>query len=159
VKTPTLPHVALPHVTLPHVTLPQVSLPDVSVPRVTVPHVSLPHVDVHDVADRVSDRAGDVGELVSDAWSAGLDRAQQLAAAAFDVIDDIPEKAIALAGAVVPALRPTPKRSRRPLLLIAAVLASVAVVAWFAKKRRSGSAEPYPTPRPAPAAAQVSAAS
>ena len=134
------------------------TLPTVSLPHVSLPSVSLPHVDVPDVS-ALADRAGDVGELVSDAWSTGVDRAQDLASAAFEVIEDIPDKAIALAGAVIPALRPTPRRSRRPWLLLVAVLASVAVVAWIVKRRRASTAEPYPVPGADVPATGVSAAS
>ena len=129
-----------------------------TLPTVSLPHVSLPHVDVPDVS-ALTERAGDVGELVSDAWSSSLDRAQDLAAAAFEVLEDIPDKAIALAGAVIPALRPTPRRSRRPWLLLAAALASVAVVAWIVKRRRASTAEPYAVPGSDLPTTSVSAAS
>ena len=81
----------------------------------TLPRVSLPDVDLHDVTARVADRASDVSDLArdvaGDAWSTGLERVQDLAAAAAEVLEDIPDKAIALAGAVVPALRPAPSVS------------------------------------------------
>jgi hypothetical protein len=130
-----------------------------TLPHIPLPDVTLPRVNVHDVTERVTERAGDVGELVSDVWSTGMDRAQDLAAAAFDVLEDIPDKAVALAGAVIPALRPSPKRSKRPLVLVAAAIATFVVVAWFLKKRRAGSAEPYAVPTGGSADAQVSAAS
>ena len=128
-------------------------------PPISLPDVALPHVNVHDVSERVSERAGDVGELVSDVWSTGIDRAQDLAAAAFDVLEDIPDKAVALAGAVIPALRPSTKRSKRPFLFIAAAIGAFVVVAWFLKKRRVRSAEPYAVPTAGSPNAQVSAAS
>lgn len=127
--------------------------------HISLPDVSLPHVDVHEVTELVSDRAGDVSELVSDVWSTGLDRAQDLAAAAFDILEDIPDKAVALAGAVIPALRPSPRRSKRPWLILAAAVASFVVVAWFLKKRSAGTAEPYAVPNTGPSDGQVSAAS
>jgi hypothetical protein len=122
---------------------------------VSLPHVSLPDVDLQ----VVTDRAGDVGAIVTDAWSTSLDRAQDLAAVAKDVIDDIPEKAIALAGVVIPALRPPRSRSRRPLLLLVVALTSVAVVAWFLRRRRSTTTEPFAVPGEVPSHADVSAAS
>jgi hypothetical protein len=128
----------------------------------TLPRVSLPEVDLHGVTTLVADRASDVGDLArdaaADAWSTGLERVQDLAAAAVEVLEDIPDKAIALAGAVVPALRPTPRRSRKPLLLLAVAIASFAVVAWFLKKRRATTAEPYAVPT-GPTATSVSEAS
>jgi len=129
--------------TLPHLSLPSVSLPSVSLPSVSLPHVPVPHVGVHDVTGRVSERAGDLGELVSDAWSTSVDKVQDLAASAVGAIDDIPEKAFALAGALIPALRPTPQRSRRPFVLLAVALASIVLVAWFVKKKRRADVEPY----------------
>lgn len=124
-----------------------------------VPDITLPHVDVHGVTDLVGERAGDVGEIVTQAWSSGLDHAQDLAAAAKDVLEDFPDKAVALAGAVIPALRPSPKRSRRPVMILVAVLASVMIVAWILKRRRSGTAEPYAVTDQAPATNKVSAVS
>ncbi len=130
-----------------------------TLPHISLPDVTLPHVNVHDVTERVSERAGDVGELVSDVWSTGMDRAQDLAAAAFDVLEDIPDKAVALAGAVIPALRPSTKRSKRPFLVVGAAIAAFVVVAWFRKRRRVGSAEPYAVPTPGSSGEKVSAAS
>jgi hypothetical protein len=132
--------------TLPHVSLPSVSLPDI--PDVT-------HRVVHDVGER----AGDVGGFVSDAWSTGFDKAQDLAAAAVDVLEDIPEKALALAGAVIPALRPSPKRAKRPFLIVAALVASLVVVAWIVKKRRAEAVESHAVPGSGPRPGNVSAAS
>ena len=123
----------------------------------TLPRVSLPEVDLHDVSALVADRASDVSglarDVAGDAWSTGLERVQELAAAAAEVLEDIPDKAIALAGAVVPALRPTPRRSRKPLLLLAVAIASFAVVAWYLKKRRATTAEPYAVPTTGPTTA------
>jgi len=124
----------------------------------TLPHVSLPQIDVHDVADRVSDRAGDLGGLVSEVLATGYDKVHDLALVAVDRIDDLPDKAVALAGAVIPALRTSRRRSPNPWLILVAVLASFAVVAWVLKRRRASS-EPVAlppasttTPRSVPAA-------
>lgn len=130
-----------------------------TLPHVTLPSVSLPHIGVPDVTHRVADRAGDVGELVTDVWATGRGKVQDLAATAVDVIEDIPEKAIALAGAVIPALRPTPKRSKRPFVLIAAVVTALVLVAWFVKKRNGGSAEPYAVPSSPSSETKMSAVS
>ena len=120
---------------------------------------TLPTVDVHAVTDRVSERAGDVGEIVSDAWSTGLGKAQDLAGVAFEVLEDVPDKAIALAGAVIPALRSTPRRSRKPFVILAVVLASLVVVGYVAKKRRRQATEPYAVPGTDSSQANISAAS
>lgn len=140
-------------------TLPHLSLPTVPRPSVSLPHVPVPHVAVHDVTGRISERAGDVGEFVSDAWSTGIDKVQDLASTAVDAIDDIPEKAVAIAGALIPALRTTPRRSRRPLVIVAVALASVVLVAWFLKKKRRADIEPYLVPTAGASEASVSEAS
>ena len=114
---------------------------------------------MHAVTDRVSERAGDVGGIVSDALSTGLDKAQDLAGVAFEALEDIPDKAIALAGAVIPALRSTPRRSRKPFVILAVVLASLVVVGVVAKKRRSTATEPYAVPGANSSQANISAAS
>lgn len=124
-----------------------------------LPHVSLPQIDVHDVADRVGDRAGDLGELVTDALSTGLDKAQDLASAAIDVFDEIPDKALALAGAVIPALRPDSRRTIRPWMIVVAVVASIAVVAWVLKRRRTSSEPVALPPASTPSTSSVSEAS
>jgi hypothetical protein len=108
--------------TLPHLPRPSVSLPSVSLPSVALPHVPVPHV--------------------TDALASGIDKVQDLASSAVDVIDDIPDKAAALAGALIPALRPKPRRSAKPFALLAVALASVVLVAWFVRKRRA-EVEPY----------------
>jgi hypothetical protein len=67
------------------------------------------------------------------------DRAGGLASAALERIEDLPEQALGLAGAAIPALRPKPKRSRTPWLLIAVIVAVVAGGLWY--RRRAGSTE------------------
>jgi hypothetical protein len=89
-----------------------------SVSTPSLPHVSLPRVDVHDVTERVQD----------------------LAASAAERLEDLPDKAVALAGTVIPALRPAPKRSKRPfVLLVLAAIAATAAVAWYMRSRRESS--------------------
>jgi hypothetical protein len=122
-----------------------------SAPSIHLPSVTLP--DLPDVSN-VTDRAGDV-------WSTGFDRAHDLTAAAIDLASDlasaavdrfedldIPDKAIGLAGAVIPALRPTPKRSKKPFVLIAVVLVVIAGGIWFKRRRASGDggSAAYPAP-------------
>jgi MYXO-CTERM domain-containing protein len=112
-----------------------------STPTIHLPDVA--HVDLSDVTDRAGD-----------AWSSGIEKVQDLAVAAFDLagdlaaaaaerIEDLPEKAITLAGAAIPALRPAPKRSKKPFI-IAAVLLAVLAGAWWMRRRRSAGPEaPY----------------
>ena len=71
---------------------------------------TLPTVDVHAVTDKVSERAGEVSELVTGAFSTGIDKGKDLAGVAFEALEDIPDKAIALAGSVIPALRQDRRR-------------------------------------------------
>jgi len=96
---------------------------DVNAP--TMPDIALPHVDVHDVSERVQERV------------------QELAASAAERFEDLPERAVALAGAVIPALRPTPKRSKRPLLILVVAVSSLLAVAWFLRSRRDRDEAPY----------------
>jgi hypothetical protein len=112
------------------------STPTIHLP--TLPDVT--HVDVSDVADRALDK---VQELAA----AALDRASDLATAAAERIEDLPEKAIGLAGAAIPALRPTRKRSKRPFVLLAVVLLVVGGGVWFWRRRSAGdSGAPYAVP-------------
>jgi len=85
-----------------------------TMPHVAIPQVSLPQFDVHDVTERV----------------------QEVAAAAAERIEKLPDRAVALAGSVIPALRPPPKRSKRPFLLLAVALVAALGVAWFVRGRR-----------------------
>jgi uncharacterized membrane protein len=55
----------------------------------------------------------------------------------------MPEKAITLAGAAIPALRPAPKRSKKPLILVAVVLAVLAGAWWMRRRRSAGPEAPY----------------
>lgn len=100
----------------------------------TMPDLSLPHVGLHDVGGRVQD----------------------LASSAAERLEDLPERAAALAGAVIPSLRPRPKRAKRPivLLVLAAVVGAVAA-AWFLRSRREHSSVdelPASAPSTVPAA-------
>jgi len=123
-----------------------------SAPSIHLPTVSLP--DLPEVAE-LTDRA-------SDAWSVGFDRAHDLAAAAIDRASDLAsaaadriedleltDKALGLAGAVIPALRPAPKRSKKPFVLLALVLVVVAGGFWFKRRRAAGNGgSAYPAPVP-----------
>ena len=81
----------------------------------TLPHVTLPRVDVHEMSDRV----------------------HGFAASAAERIEELPDKAVALAGTVIPALRPAPKRSVPPIVLVLVVLAAALGVGWFVRSRRN----------------------
>ena len=81
---------------------------------------------------------------VGDAWTTSLDKVHDLANAAADVIEDIPDRAIALAGTVIPALRPR-TRSRRPFVLLGTVVASLLVVGWLVSRRRRAATGPAPS--------------
>jgi hypothetical protein len=114
-----------------------------STPTIHVPHVSLPdvpHVDVSQLADKAQGVA-----------AAAVERAGELASAAAEKLEDLEltEKAIGLAGAVIPALRPTPKRSKTPFLLIVLLVVAAVGGGWWFKRRRAsnngGAAYPAPT--------------
>ncbi len=117
-----------------------------STPTIHVPHVSVPDVPRVDLSD-VGDRAGDVWssglEKVQDLAAAAVDLAGDLASAAVDRFDDLPDKALTLAGAAIPALRPRQKRSKKPFILIALVLVVVAGGFWFKRRRASATVAPY----------------
>jgi hypothetical protein len=122
-----------------------------SAPSIHLPNVTLP--DLPDVSS-LTDRAGDVWstgfDRAHDLTAAAIDRASDLASAAADKIDDLdlPDKALGLAGAVIPALRPTPKRSKKPFVLLAVVLVVIAGGIWFKRRRASGDggSTAYPAP-------------
>jgi hypothetical protein len=113
-----------------------------STPTIHLPSVSLPdvrHVALSDVGDRAGD-AWSIGlEKVQDLAAAAIDRAGDLASAAADRFDDLPDKALTIAGAAIPALRPSRKRSKKPFILLAVVLVVVAGGFWF-RRRRSAAA-------------------
>jgi hypothetical protein len=115
------------------------SAPTIHLPHVTLPDV--PHVELSDVSDRATDVWSTGFEKVQDLAAAAIDRAGDLAAAAADRFEDFPDKALTLAGAAIPALRPTPKRSKRPFILLAVVLVVVAGGFWF-RRRRSTASDP-----------------
>lgn len=93
----------------------------------TMPDISLPKVDVQEVTERVQERV------------------QELVTSASERFEDLPERAAALAGAVIPSLRPARKRSKRPLLILVVAVSSAVAIAWFLRSRRNGQAEaPYP---------------
>jgi hypothetical protein len=114
-----------------------------STPTIHLPSVSLP--DVPQGLSDVGDRAGDVWstglEKVQDLAAAAIDRAGDLASAAADRLDDLPDKALTIAGAAIPALRPSKKRSKKPFVLLALVLVVVAGGFWF-RRRRSAMSDP-----------------
>ena len=120
-----------------------------STPTIHLPHATIPdvvHVDLADVTERAGEAWSTGIELVHDLATAALDRAGDLASAAADRLEDLPEKAITLAGAAIPALRPAPKRSKKPFILVAVVVAVLAG-AWWLRRRRTASQEaPYLSP-------------
>jgi hypothetical protein len=132
-----------------------------STPTIHLPHVSLPdvpHVGLSDVGDKAGDVLSTGFEKVQDLAVAAIDRAGDLASAAADRFEELPDKALTLAGAAIPALRPAPKRSKKPFILLALVLVVVAGGWWFKRKRAADSMAPYQSPT-AQTEAAVSAAS
>jgi hypothetical protein len=118
-----------------------------------IPHVSLPdvpHVDVAHLADRAQSVA-----------STAVERAGELASAAVEKLEDLEltDKAIGLAGAVIPALRPTQKRSKTPFLLLVLVLAAVVGGGWWFTRRRSSSNGSTAQHTPAQSEAAITAVS
>ena len=113
-----------------------------STPTIHLPHVALPDVPRIELSD-VSDRATDVWSTglarVTDLAAAAIDRAGDLTSAAADRFEDLPDKALTLAGAAIPALRPAPKRSKKPFILLAVVLVVVAGGIWFRRRRSAAS--------------------
>jgi len=131
------------------------STPTIHVPSVSLPDV--PHVGLSDVGDRAGDVWSTGLEKVQDLAAAAIDRAGDLASAAADRFDDLPDKALTLAGAAIPALRPR-KRSKKPYLLLALVLAVVAGGLWF-RRRRNVTTDPAALSPAERTEASVSAAS
>jgi hypothetical protein len=109
-----------------------------SSPSIHLPDVSLPDLSRIDVSDRAGDLVSSGVELVQEVATAAFELAGGLAAAAIERIPDLPEKAIDLAGAAIPSLRPKPKRSKKPFVLIAVILVVVAGGVWFKRRRASG---------------------
>jgi hypothetical protein len=132
------------------------STPTIHLPNVALPDV--PHVDLSNVSDRATDVWSTGFEKVTDLAAAAIDRAGGLASAAAERFDDVPDKALTLVGAAIPALRPTPKRSKKPFILLAVVLVVVAGGWWFKRRRAAGAMASYESPATRPEAA-VSAAS
>ena len=99
-----------------------------SLPHVSMP--SLPQVDVHDMTERMQDIASSASARVHDVASSAAER-----------IEKLPDKAVALAGTVIPALRPPPKRSKRPFLLLTVAIVAAVGVAWFMRTRRSSTTD------------------
>jgi len=123
-----------------------------SAPSIHLPNVTFPDLpEVSDVADRASDAWSTSFDLAHDLAAAAIDRAAGLATAAAERLEDLelPENAIGLAGAVIPALRPAPKRSKKPFVLLAVLLVVVAGGFWFKRRRAAGNGgTPYPAPVP-----------
>jgi hypothetical protein len=110
------------------------------------PTIHLPdaaRVDLSDVTERAGDAVSTGLEKVQDLAAAAFDLAGELASAAAERIEDLPEKAITLAGAAIPALRPAPKRSKKPLILAAVLLAVLAGGWWLRRRRSAGGEAPY----------------
>ena len=83
-----------------------------STPTIHLPDAA--RVDLSGVTERAGDAVSTGIEKVQDLAVAAFDLAGELASAAAERIPDLPEKAITLAGAAIPALRPAPKRSKKP---------------------------------------------
>jgi hypothetical protein len=123
-----------------------------SAPTIHLPNVTLPDLpEVSDLTDRATDVLSTGLDKAHDIAAAAIDRASVLASAAAEKIEDLelPEKAIGLAGTVIPALRPEPKRSKKPFVLLAVVLVLVAGGFWFKRRRAAGNGgSAYPAPVP-----------
>ena len=89
-------------------------------------------------------------DTMSDAWSAGTsavhelaysaaERAAEMASAAAEQLEDLPERVAGLATAARGRIRPTPRRSWRPWLVLAVGVAAVLAVAWWWRRRSASS--------------------
>jgi hypothetical protein len=119
----------------------------------------------------LSDVTGTVSGTVSDAWSTGTSAARDLATtaaevaatvavAAVDQLEDLPERVVGLASAARDRIGPTPRRSYKPWVLVAAGITAFVVVAWWLRRRSAsgpsigdaaGRDETFRTPGEAPA--------
>lgn len=105
-------------------------------------------------------------DTMTDAWSTSTSAVHDLAAsaaelatdvatAAVEQLEDLPEKVVGLASAARGRMRPSPRRSWRPWMFVAAGVAAFLAVAWWLR-RRSTSAPAVdigPDGRPNPARA------
>ena len=90
---------------------------------------------------------------VTDAWSTGSSTAHDLASSAADLVttaaevaatvavaaveqlEDLPERVAGLATAAKDRISPTPRRSYKPWVLVAAGITAFVVVAWWLRRR------------------------
>jgi ferric-dicitrate binding protein FerR (iron transport regulator) len=104
-------------------------------------------------------------DTMSDAWAAGTsaahdlaasaaERAVEMASAAVDQLDDLPDTLAGLASAARSRIHPTSRRSWRPWLLLAAAGVAVVLAAMWWRRRSSTSTSPAvdigPDDRPNP---------
>ena len=85
-------------------------------------------------------------DTMSDAWSTSTSAVQELAAtaaelatevavAAVEHLEDLPDKVAGLATAARSRIAPAPRRSLRPWMFVAAAVAAFVVVGWLLRRR------------------------
>ena len=87
---------------------------------------------------------------VTDAWSSGSSTVHDLASTAADLaataaevavtvagaaVEQLPERVVGLASAAKDRIGPTPRRSYKPWVLVAAGITAFVVVAWWLRRR------------------------
>jgi ferric-dicitrate binding protein FerR (iron transport regulator) len=89
-------------------------------------------------------------DTMSDAWAVGTsavhdlaasaaERATDLASAAAEQLEDLPDLVAGLATTARSRIRPAPRRSWRPWLLLAAGVAATLAVMWWWRRRSTSS--------------------
>ena len=81
---------------------------------------------VHDLASTAADLATTAAEV-----------AEAVAGAAVEQLEDLPERVAGLAAAAKDRIGPTPRRSYKPWVLVAAGITAFVVVAWWLRRRSS----------------------
>jgi hypothetical protein len=81
---------------------------------------------VHDLASSAADLATTAAEV-----------AATVAVAAVEQLEELPERVVGLASAAKGRIGPTPRRSYKPWVLVAAGITAFVVVAWLLRRRSS----------------------
>ena len=77
----------------------------------------------------------DLASTAADLASTAADVAATVAVAAVEQLEDLPERVAGLASAAKDRLGPTPRRSYKPWVLVAAGITAFVVVAWWLRRR------------------------
>ena len=87
------------------------------------------------VTDTVSDAWSTSPSAVHDIAATAAEVAATVAVAAVEQLEDLPDRVAGLATAAKGRIRPAPRRSYKPWVLVGAAVATFVVVAWWLRKR------------------------